>query len=134
MSTIAPYINDILTLAGVLAGALGVWHAARLKTRVEARNATADDDIERKRLDGDHLKMLLDAQRADFESIVKPLRDDVDNLRKEVRELHSVIDALRARYRLAVDYIRQLLAWARTQPGSESAPPPPQLIADEVPL
>ncbi|RJO69764.1 hypothetical protein D5S18_28080 [Nocardia panacis] len=131
MSTIAPYVNDILTLAGVLAGALGVWHAARLKTRMEARNARADDDIERHRLDGEHLKMLLDAQRADFESIVKPLRDDVDTLRKEVRELHSVIDALRARYRVAIDYIRQLLAWARPR-NSESAPLPPQLIADEV--
>ncbi|MCU1647100.1 MAG: hypothetical protein JWN03_7375 [Nocardia sp.] len=130
--SLTPYINDMLTLLGVLAGAFGLWHATRHKTRVEARNAKADDDIERERLDGERLKMLLDAQRADFESIVKPLRDDVDSLRREVRELHDVIDALRARYRLAVDYVRELLSWARRQPAAETAPIPPQLIADEV--
>ncbi|WP_067565779.1 hypothetical protein [Nocardia acidivorans] len=130
--SITPYANDILTLVGVLAGAFGVWHAARARIQVDARNATADDEIERQRVDDERLKILLDAQRADFESIVQPLRDDVDSLRREVRELHSVIDALRARYRLALDYVRELLAWARRQPEAESAPTPPQLIADEV--
>ncbi|MGV9662569.1 hypothetical protein [Nocardia niigatensis] len=130
--TLAPYINQLIGLAGVLAGSFGVWHAARARIRLEAKNASADDEIDARRADDERLKMMLDAQRADFESIVKPLRDDVDTLRREVRELHSVIDALRARYRLALDYVRQLLAWARRQPDGDTAPTPPQLIADEV--
>ncbi|WP_280273365.1 hypothetical protein [Nocardia wallacei] len=132
MSAIAPYLKEIIGLVGVLAGALGVWHAARTKTEAETRNASADDDIERERLADERLKTLLDSQRADFESIVQPLRDDVDALRNEVRDLHNVIDALRARYRVALDYVRQLLAWARSRPDADSIPQVPLTIADEV--
>lgn len=128
--TLSPYINELIALTGVLAGSYGVWHAARHKIRHDAAAAKADDGLEQRRLDGERLKMLLDAQRADFESIVQPLRDDVDSLRREVRELHGVIDALRARYRAAIDHIRALVAWSRSPMGD--MPAAPALIADEV--
>ncbi|WP_039823257.1 hypothetical protein [Nocardia testacea] len=132
MSVITPYIGQLIGLLGGLAGAFAVWHAARTKTAVEARTAVADDEIERERLADERLRSMLDSQRADFEAIVQPLRDDVDVLRREVRELHSVIDALRARYRIALDYVRQLLSWARTRPDADTMPAVPQSIADEV--
>ncbi len=132
MNAIAPYVKEIIGLVGVLAGAIGVWHAARTKAAIEARNASADDEIDRERLADERMAKMLNSQRADFEAIVQPLRDDVNVLRQEVRELHGVIDALRARYRVAIDYVRQLLSWARARSDGDTVPAIPQTIADEV--
>lgn len=125
-------LGPVLGFAGISAGALGVWHAARTKTAAESRTAAADDDIERERLADERLRSLLQEQRADFEAVLSPIRDDVDSLRREVRELSSLLDALRAKFRAAIAYIAAMRNWGRTQPGWSDAPAAPAILDDEV--
>ncbi|MFC9874888.1 hypothetical protein ACFVJR_20065 [Nocardia salmonicida] len=125
-------LGPTVGLLGGIAGALGVWHAARTKTAAEARAAEADDDIERERLADDRLKFLLQEQRADFDAVLAPIRENVDRLSREMRELSTLFDALRAKYRAAIDYVRSLRSWGRTQPGWSDAPPAPAILDDEI--
>ncbi|MBH0778830.1 hypothetical protein [Nocardia bovistercoris] len=132
MNAITPYLKDILGFLGMIAGAAGLWHAARTKTAAESRTAETTAAHAKEAAADARLKTMLDAQRADFEVIVKPLRDDVEDLRREVRDLRTAIDALRIRYRAALDYIRRLRAWGSARADGEPIPEPPADIADEV--
>ncbi|NQE86250.1 hypothetical protein [Nocardia terpenica] len=132
MDAVTPYLKDLIALAGVLAGAAGVWHASRTKTRTEAQAAAADDALDADRAVDARWQAMLEQQRADFALVITPIREDVDNLRREVRELHTALDVLRNRYRAAIDYLHALLGWARAQPAAATAPAVPAPLVDEV--
>lgn len=139
MQTLAPILTAVLSLVGVLAGVAGTWHVATRKARADAEDAARDDDIERQRLAQEQqrlaqeqLAVMLDSQRRDFEAHLNPIRADVESLRREVRDLHTLIDQLRARYRAALDWAERLWSWAQRQPAADTAPSRPPTLADEV--
>ncbi|WP_280247117.1 hypothetical protein [Nocardia abscessus] len=132
MSVITPYIGQILGTFGTLAAAFAVWHAARTKARLDARTAAIDDEREDDQAADARWQAMLDQQRAHFEVIITPIQQDVESLRREVRDLHTALDVLRNRYRAAIDYIRALLGWSRAQPSADTMPPVPSQLADEV--
>ncbi|MGW1740440.1 hypothetical protein ACWCPQ_16705 [Nocardia sp. NPDC001965] len=132
MSVITPYLGHLSGLFGGMVAAFAVWHATRTKTAVEARNAAVDDEREGDQAVDARWQAMLEQQRAHFEVIITPIQADVESLRREVRDLHTALDVLRNRYRAAIDYVRVLLRWGRTQPDADSMPPVPTQIADEV--
>ncbi|MFE5290219.1 hypothetical protein ACFRAQ_35150 [Nocardia sp. NPDC056611] len=69
----------------------------------------------------------LESQRADFNSVLQPLRDELRELRDRVAHLEDELRASNRKYRLLVDYARKLL---KLVPGP--VPPVPQDIADDL--
>lgn len=137
------YTAQLIALASALGvggiGALGALLANRIKAKVDERVAKATHELDRERAGIDReraaderFKLMLDGQRAAFEALVDPIQAEVQRLREEVSGLHSAIDALRARYRAALDYVRQLRSWAARHSDADTVPEVPQTIADEV--
>ncbi|RBO87953.1 hypothetical protein [Nocardia puris] len=68
----------------------------------------------------------LESQRADFNSVVQPLREEVRDLRDRVATLEAALDGQERKYRIAVRYISALLGLA-----SPPVPPvPPEIYGD----
>lgn len=74
----------------------------------------------------------LESQRADFQAIVGPLRDEIADLRSRVVKLEDERREDKRRFGLAVTYVRVLLAFIRSHAPNEPVPVAPTEIADEV--
>jgi hypothetical protein len=81
----------------------------------------------------------LDSQRADFEAVLAPTRDELQNLRSRVQELElqARADTLQhiqdvRRIDVLVDYVKDLLAFIRTHVPAPPPPPIPDEILNEI--
>lgn len=134
MSTLSMWqtvVTASFGFGGTAAGAYGAWHANRTKHRYEADNATRDDAREAERLIDERWQAYTSGLRADVELLLDPMRTQIAGLTAKVTALEAALDEMRARYRVAVDHIRELHRWADTD---RAAPFPalPAPIANEV--
>lgn len=73
-----------------------------------------------------------------FTYLVKPLQDELNGLRIQVKELDKEVKAHRALYQIAVTHIRALYAWISqhmptdTVPKIPDVPPPPAELAEDL--
>lgn len=118
-------------MAGTAIGALGLWHAARTKTRFEARNEQRDDERADVEVVDARWQSMLEQHRAHFDLMLAPMSSRIDHLETKVRTLELAYATLAARHRIAVDHIRDAHRWAG---GDRIAPFPavPVELADEV--
>lgn len=74
----------------------------------------------------------LESQRQDFQAIVQPLRDEVKRLQDRVQALEDGREKDRVRFAVAVQYIRDLLAFIRLHVPSFDPPAIPEELSDDV--
>lgn len=96
----------ILTVLGVLVVALLGFFGSRLPT--------------------------LESQRADFQAIVGPLRDELSDLRERVGALETQRKEDKRRFGVAIQFIRELLAFIHSRWPADTPPPVPPELSDEV--
>ncbi|MBF6358215.1 hypothetical protein IU449_27335 [Nocardia higoensis] len=81
----------------------------------------------------------LDSQRADFEAILGPLRDEMRDMRDRIKalEVQHREDTLQhfedvRRIDVLVDYVKDLLVFIRTHVPSPEPPPIPPEFSDHI--
>ncbi len=116
------------TIGAVLAALIGSFGAV-YATRVKSRDDERDNDREDAAANDARWQAMLDNQRKDFELLLAPMRADLESVRREVAELRTLYDRIRALFRTACDYIRTLRArW----PAGDPIPEIPSELIDEV--
>lgn len=77
----------------------------------------------------------LDSQRADFQALIEPLQNEIQRLRERVESLERERDSDRRWRWIAVQYIRDLLTWARPFATESNPVPvvPPEISGEVVP-
>jgi len=126
-------VFQIVSVVGAVVtvgGGLLAWVRLRPemeKLRADARKAMVDTVVSEDAAEDAHWQAIIKAQT---EAIVAPLREEVHQLRGEVRVLREEVETHRARYWRAVTYIRVLLAWSRYPSSTDVPPPPPELAVD----
>lgn len=129
-----PTVVGILTVAGSLILAVGGFIKNRSDAKVGVRSAKREDQAA---WDARY-QSILDEVR---ESLVDPLRAEVERLRSEVASLRAELAAERAdlreeraRYRAALAHIREWKAWGSLNAArdAEPAPAPPARIIDDL--
>ena len=96
------------------------------KLKAEAKQATIAATVSQDTSEDEHLKTIVDY-------VVAPLKGEVQGLRTEVKELKDQLHAFSRRYRLALNWMRDVLAWHRAfHPNIEPPPPsvPPEVQED----
>ena len=89
--------------------------------RLAKRRGVREDDREDDNAVASQMKIIIDAQ---FESLVKPLQEEVARLRAEVAEVKTAVEHQRGRYWKVVGYARTLLYWIeKTFPGQSHIVP-----------
>lgn len=113
-----------ITLASVagtiLVAALGIV-TAKVSAKTQ-REANSDNRTDK----------LLASQREDFNTILAPLERRVSKAEERIGTLEGEVEREKVRSRRAINYIRELLRWARQQPGHDSAPPIPEELINEI--
>lgn len=92
-----------------LGGGATAWFMLRpqmAKLRAETKKAVVDAATTEDRSEDEHLKTIV-------EYVVEPLKNEVVGLRREVAELKDQLQSWSKRYRLALDWIQQVVAWKR---------------------
>jgi len=126
-------IFQIISILGALVtvgGGLLAWLRLRpeiMQLRASARQTLVAAAVSEDAAEDAHWQAIIKAQT---EAIVAPLREEVHQLRGEVRVLREEVETHRARYWRAVTYIRVLLAWSRYPSSTDVPPPPPELAVD----
>lgn len=129
-----PTLIGILTVAGSLILAIGGFIKNRGDVKVGVRSATREDQAA---WDARY-QQIFDEVR---ESLVDPLRAEVERLRGEVAQLRSELATERedlreerARYRAALTHIRDWRAWGAFNAAhdAEPVPVPPARILDDL--
>ncbi|MBP2211074.1 hypothetical protein JOJ87_001418 [Rhodococcus ruber] len=128
---LADFIGPLSGLGGATVGAVFTWLGTRFKTKAEAEDAARDNDREDVAAVDARWQSMLEQQRKDFELILKPIREDLDSVRREVAELRSLYDRVRSLYRTSLDHIRALRnAWPSDR--ISALPDLPEPIRDDV--
>ncbi|MDM7488700.1 hypothetical protein QT969_10395 [Rhodococcus sp. CSLK01-03] len=128
---LADFIGPLSGLGGATVGAVFTWLGTRFKTKTEAEDAARDNDREDVAAVDARWQSMLEQQRKDFELILKPIREDLDSVRREVAELRALYDRVRSLYRTSLDHIRELRAkWPSDRISAR--PDLPEPIRDDV--
>ncbi|MCZ4557994.1 hypothetical protein O4215_20745 [Rhodococcus maanshanensis] len=130
-SLIETLASPVLGFFGVVTGAAGVWHANRTKSRQDTALAGRDDDREDRTATDARWQAMLDSQRKDFETLLEPMRTQLDGLTTKVTLLEAALDKVSGYYRAALDYIRQLRHWG-ADPSAGPMPEIPAKLAEQV--
>lgn len=127
-----PTIIAILTALGAVAAGFGLhrlWtvRSERKKNNADAGKATAEATVALATAEDDHLDTLVN-------SIIKPLREELDRVRVEVAELRADVQTVSRRYRVLAEWARQVLAWQRSFHKDIDPPMPtlPPEIAEDL--
>lgn len=123
-------IGPILGFSGTGLGALGIWHAARTKTKSETADRERDDAREAERLIDDRWQAYTAGLRSDVELLLDPMREQIAGLTAKVSALEAALDEMRARYRVAVAHIRELHRWSETDRTAIFPTVPASLIGE----
>lgn len=124
------WVAWITAIAMLLFGGGGV--VAWVKQRQDGKNGVRQET----RADTDSLNAravaIIDTQ---FTYLIEPLKNELNDLRTEVRTLKSEAKTYQTLYQISVDYIRTLYSWiARHMPPEfeqTHIPPPPEELAKE---
>lgn len=74
---------------------------------------------------------MLENQREDFEALLKPMRESIDNLESKVDRLTTELRTERRRFRSAMHFIRKLLRFIDHHvPGAHPPEIPAELVDD----
>jgi len=119
-----------ITILVALAGGGGAaWFLLRpqiKKLRAEAEKIDVDTRLVAAAAEDAHLKTIVDY-------VVKPLREELHEVREKLTALESQVNTISRRYRMALEYVRQVLVWSRWHKDLD--PPLPQAppeILDEI--
>jgi hypothetical protein len=118
----AEVIEPALGPIGVVVGGVLTFLGVRFTARTSAKAAAAATGVSNRQVDVEEWKSLVEALRVE----VTRLTTRVDKLEAERETDGTVRRALLA-------YVLELLAWARLIAPSAVPPPPPAVIADEIP-
>jgi uncharacterized protein HemX len=126
---------QLLAILGALGGGTGVvalillWPQIR-KLRSETRKVDVDAALAVDSAEDEHLTRIIQQQA---EYLIEPLKAEVKELRAEVGRLRAEMSTLLSKYRSALDWIRAVLALARTHhPDEALLPPVPAEVADDL--
>lgn len=129
--SLAFQIVSLLGAIVTIGGGLIAWFRLRpelQQLRAAAQHTMVQAAVTQDAAEDAHWQAIIKAQA---EAVVAPLRDEVDQLRAEVRVQRAEVEAHRVRYLRAITYIRVLLAWAR-HPSTSDVPPPPAELAVDI--
>ena len=115
-------IQPALGPIGVVVGAILSYLAVRLTARNSAKAAAEASAVSSRQVDV-----------GEWQAIVSALREEVGRLAGRVERLEQEREESGTRSRALLAYVLELLAWARIVASGATPPPPPSVIADEIP-
>lgn len=127
--TVMEFIITTLGILGVGGGG-AAWFLLRpqiKKLKAEAGRAAVEAEVAEDRSDDEHLKTVV-------EYVIKPLKQELQDLRTEVVAMRAQMDAQARRYRSLLGWTRKVFAWQQMWHPNVDPPLPslPPDIADEI--
>ncbi|UYL87627.1 membrane protein [Arthrobacter phage VResidence] len=129
------FLPAILGFLGVVTGGVLSYFGVRFTARQNAKAAQDASNVSNRQVDVDEWKAIVAALREEVGRLserVAVLETKRDTDRDTIEALESEAHAREARYRVALRFIRELLAWARTVTPDLDPPDPPELIREDV--
>ncbi|WP_143545052.1 hypothetical protein [Rhodococcus sp. RS1C4] len=111
----------IISVVGPTIVALLAWWTQRGTSKRSADSAATEQ-----------WQKMLSEQRETFTAQLTPMKDSIDRLDGEVRELREALRSEERRFRFAVLYIRALLDWVRVHAPGLTPPPAPEPISNDI--
>lgn len=127
--------DAILALIAVAVGGMFTFLGVRLTARQASHATDSTATVENRQVDIEEWKTLLDTQGKVYAGHVSTLRDDltaaiarVDLLETKIGSVTDALSREEGRSRMALRYLREVLAWVQVQfPDAVPPPMPPEL-------
>ena len=118
----------VLSTGGLITALAGLAYVLPTirKMRSDTKRVDVEAAVAAETADDKHLEGII---RTQAEFIIGPLRQRIADLEKQVEELQGV----QRKYRRAIDWVRQVLAWQRGwHPNADPPMPtlPPEIVED----
>lgn len=125
----------ILGFIGAVTGAVLAYLGVRFTARQNAKAAKDAANVTSRQVDVDEWKAIVSALREEVGRLserVAVLEAKRDTDQDTIETLEAEARAREARYRVAIRFAREILAWAKRHLPDHDPPEPPDLIREDV--